>query len=113
MNSNNELKKENYSIAISETEPQVINPKKSHFLLDTINKGMPRSPRRDSMPLPFNRSPKTLIIQTPIVKINEEKKKIKDPTKERIELKITENIKNREGFESLFQDPEIYKFIKK
>ena len=111
MNSNNELKKEDYSIAISETGPQLINPKKSHFLFDNINNGIPRSPRRDSMPILFNKSPKSLIIQTPIVKINEEK--VRDPIKERIELKITENIRSREGFESLLKDPEINEFINK
>lgn len=111
MNSNNELKTEDYSIEVSETGPQIINPKKSHFLFDKMNNGIPRSPRRDCMPFPLNKSSKSLDIPTPTVRINQEK--IKDPIKERIEQKITENIKNREGFESLLQDPEINKFINK
>ncbi len=111
MNSNIELKTEDYSIEISETCPQVINPKKSHFLFDNLNKGLPRSPRRDCMPFPLNNSSKSLSIPVPIVRKNEDK--IKDPIKERIEQKLTENIKNREGFESLLQDPEINQFISK
>lgn len=112
MKSNNEINSAKLTIEISETGPQDINPEKSHFLFDNnSNKGLPKSPRRDSMPFPFLKSSKSLVIQTPTVKIKEEK--IKDPIKERIEQIITENIKNRQGFESLLQDPELNSYINK
>ncbi len=114
MNSNNELKKDEYSITINETGPQLLNPKKTHSFFNIINKGLPKSPRRDSMPfipIQLNKMSECINNQIPCVKINEEL--FKDPIKERIEQKITQNIKNREGFESLFQDPEIDKLINK
>jgi hypothetical protein len=112
MNSNIEIIEENFAIVVTETGPQTINPKKSRFLFgNNLNQELLKSPRRDSMPFTFSKSSKSLIIQNPIIIKKEEK--IKDPIKERIELKIIENIKNRQGFESLLQDPEISIFINK
>ena len=115
MNSNIEIIAENFTIEVTETGPQTINPKKSRFLFGyNLNQELMKSPRRDSMPFSFiksSKSSKSLIIQNPIIIKKEEK--IKDPIKERIELKIIENIKNRQGFESLLQDPEISIFINK
>lgn len=139
MNSNNELQIEDYSIEVSKSGPQIIDSSKSHFLFDNQIKGIQRSPRRDCMPdNPFcnknnnnnsnkginynsisnnnsnnnlneNKSP-IISIQIPTIKVNED---IIDPIREKIDQKITENIKNREGFEVLLQDPDINKFIKK
>lgn len=137
MNSNYDLQTEDYSIEVTKSGPQVIDSSKSHFLFDNQNKGIQRSPRRDCMPEnPFinknsnnlsnknikynsistqnsnnciNENNTTIIsFQIPTIKINVEPL---DPIREKIDQKITENIKNREGFDSLLQDPDINKFI--
>lgn len=111
MNSNNETQADDYLIEITKSGPQFIDPKKSYFLFDKQNKNIPKSPRRDninSTPNKQNNSSSNISFQIPSFKLNDDQS---DPLKEKIELKITENIKNREGFESLLQDPVINKFI--
>jgi hypothetical protein len=138
MHSNDETQKDDYLIEVSKSGPQVIDSTKSHFLFDNQTKGIQRSPRRDCMPdnpfkfknknnntyksLKYNsisnnnsnntnmKENKTTSIsfQIPTLKLNED---IIDPLKEKIEQIITENIKNREGFDILLQDPDINKFI--
>ncbi len=131
MNSNNELKTEDYSIEVIKSDPQIIDSKKSHFLFDNKNKRISISPRRDIMPLITNSNNNirlnfpncnfnnnnymkhntsnnlTISIPCPVIHIKESD----DPIRERIEQKINENIKNREGFENLLQDPDINKYI--
>lgn len=112
MNSNDEIQPDEYSIEVNKSGPQLIDPKKSHFLFDKYN-NMTKSPRREFMISNTSKSSgnlKSQSFQIPVFTLNEKKV---DPLMEKIEQKITENIKNREGFESLLQDPDINKLISK
>ena len=95
----NQLNKEEYLIEITKSPPQIIDSKKSHYLFD--KKTFCKSPKRDA---------KKEIFKIPSFKLGEDKS---DPIKDKLEQKITENIMKREGFESLFDDPDINKFINK
>lgn len=138
-NSDPQQENDEYSIKVTESAPQVIDGKKSFFLLDK-DFAAHKSPKRDSMigshkniPIfslanstsnAYNNqegaSPKhknncnssnnvTISVPSSSLKLNQDKW---DNVKDRIDQKITENIKKREGFESLFDDPEINKYIK-
>lgn len=128
-NSEKQGESDDYSIKVTTSGPQILDAKKSFFLLDKNNPD-PKSPRRDFMignnkntsnnlsiktnlygnnNLGRGSSSKNLTIPIPNNNLNIEKF---DPLRERIDQKITENIKKREGFESLLEDPEINKYIK-
>lgn len=110
---NNELQGDDYLIEITKSGPQFIDPKKSYFLFDKQNKNTEKSPRRDLMNSNASSSDKkstNISIIIPTFKLDEDKL---DSITEKIKQKITENIRNREGFESLLQDPDIKKFINK
>ncbi len=104
----------NYLIRIHESGPQIIDMKKSFFILDNRN-NTSRSPRRDKMSHSHN---------TPETKRNtssnnmdkkskqeEEQEQEINKLKEKFDKKITENIRSRKGFEELMKDPEIQIFI--
>jgi len=129
MNSDKDLELEDYQIEITKSGPQIIDSKKSYFLFDKNNKNIPRSPRRDCMTkINFNenelnklninnninninsQSPTIITFSIPESKLNETSK---ESFIEKIDKKITENIKNRDGFDMLLDDPDINQLLNK
>lgn len=87
MKSNKQIDRDNYLIEVNKSDPQKLDSKKSFFLLNIQNKGIPISPRRDCMPtissnnfinnninLNNNFNSTTLSFHIPIKKPTEEKK---------------------------------------
>jgi hypothetical protein len=111
---NNEIQPDDYLIEITKSGPQFIDPKKSYYLFDKQSKSIPKSPRRDLINCQSsssnNKSSTNISFQIPSFKLDEDNS---DPIKDKIEQKIIDNIKNRDGFESLLQDPDINKFLSK
>ena len=99
MNSKNLHSKE-YLIKINLSGPQIIDRKKSYFTFDN-RKNISKSPRRDTISS-FN--------SISNLKKKEEKNE-NNIFKEKLDQIITENIKNRDGIEKLFDDPEFKMFL--
>ena len=102
--SSNVNQTDEYLIKITESGPQIIDRKKSFFLLNT-NKNVPKSPRRDTIPS-FNS------ISNFKKKELSAKEKELYLIREKLDQKITENIQKRQGIDTLLDDPEIEIFIK-
>lgn len=112
-----ERKHSNYLIRIFESGPQIVDMKKSFFILDNRN-STSRSPRRDKIAYnPSTPETKKNYINktnsnntnTPniISKQEEDIRKLR----EIFDRKITENIRSRKSFDELLKDPELQIFI--
>lgn len=103
-----ENKRGRYLLKITESGPQIIDKRISFFIFDD-RKNTCKSPRRDTIPeinQKANSSQKEL-------KNNNDNNKEKDFNSliERLDNKITENIKNGKGFDFLLSDPEISIYV--
>lgn len=92
-----------YFLKITESGPQVIDKRKSFFILDE-RKSLSKSPRRDTIPVIKEK-------YSSQKEINKNKENF-DNLIERIDNKITENIKKGKGFDFMLDDPEISIFVK-
>lgn len=90
-----------YMLKITESGPQIIDKRKSFFIFDD-RKNISKSPRRDTIPV-INQKTKSGLKD---LNNNKENNLI-----DRIDNKITENIKSGKGFEFLLSDPEISIFV--
>jgi hypothetical protein len=104
---------ENYAIKITKSEVQDLFSNKKFLALNT-NTRFELSPRRDQMQskeiqnlYPYDKKKSKNLIAPKIHIINEQEKLLI----EKIDKKITENIKNRKDIEVLFKDPEINQYL--
>ena len=92
-----------YSLKITESGPQIIDKTKSFFIFDN-RKNTSKSPRRDTIPVISQKASSSQ------KELNNEENNFKAFI-DRIDNKVTENIKKGKGFEFLLSDPEISFYI--
>ena len=107
------MERKHYLLNIQETESQQFEPKKHFYLITQQYNTIPKSPKRDLMiseneKISFKPKEKDILKKEYSLKPRFE---INKTLEEKIDQKITENIKNRKDIEVLFNDPEIQIFL--